>query len=185
MQVEGGADLGGRTPSVWDVFAKTSGRIDDKSTGDVATDFYHRYKEDIALMKSLGIQNFRLSLSWSRLIPKGSKGSPVNKKGLDFYNDVIDELVKNGISPIVTLYHWDLPQSLQDSYKGFISPEIVDDFVYFADVAFGAFGDRVKKWSTFNEPMSICNLQVRSKLVKIAFQSSDKTHHACKPPHFS
>eukprot|EP00878_Enallax_costatus_P001527 GHUV01001678.1.p1 GENE.GHUV01001678.1~~GHUV01001678.1.p1 ORF type:complete len:401 (+),score=78.89 GHUV01001678.1:691-1893(+) len=110
-------------------------------------------------MKSLGIKNFRMSISWSRLIPGGSKGSPVSEAGVTFYNNVINELKKNGIEPAVTLYHWDLPQSLQDKYQGMLDKQIIDDFVYFAEVAFKRFGDRVKKWTTFNEPWVICSLQ--------------------------
>ena len=161
VQIEGGAASGGRTPSVWDTYAKTSGKVINGDTGDVATDFYNKYKSDIALMKSLGVKNFRMSISWSRLIPGGKKGSPVNPVGAAFYNDVFNTLIAAGISPVVTLYHWDLPQFLHNAYEGFLSPQIIDDFVYFADQSFKLFGDQVKKWTTFNEPWIVCNLQVR------------------------
>jgi beta-glucosidase/6-phospho-beta-glucosidase/beta-galactosidase len=150
----------GRSESVWDKYVKDDpSRIRDRSNADVAVDAYNRVKEDVALMKSLGIKNYRFSISWSRLIPSGRKGGAVNQKGADFYNSLINELLKNGVSPAVTLYHWDLPQANQDAYKGFLSRELVDDFSYYADTAFKLFGDRVKKWVTFNEPWVICNVQ--------------------------
>lgn len=135
-QVEGSPAVGGRSPSVWDTFAAKAGNIQDGSNPTVATDFFNKYKEDIALMKAMGVKNFRMSISWSRLLPKGVAGSPVSKEGVAFYNNVIDELKKNGIEPAITLFHWDMPQVLQDKYDGFISPQVQEDFVYFADVAF-------------------------------------------------
>jgi hypothetical protein len=117
-QTEGATLSDGRSASVWDVYVKNRpDQIRDGSTAAVATDFYHRYKDDIALMKSLGVKSYRMSISWSRLIPSGRKGGAVNPKGLEFYNNVINELLKAGISPAVTLYHWDMPQANQDAYK--------------------------------------------------------------------
>ncbi|XAR54318.1 Beta-primeverosidase [Bertholletia excelsa] len=127
-------------------------KIRDHSNGDVADDFYHRYKEDIALVKSTGFDAFRFSISWSRVIPKGKISYGVNQKGVEFYNNLIDEILANGLKPYVTLFHWDLPQALDDYYGGFLSPKIVDDYVDYADFCFRTFGDRVKNWFTLNEP---------------------------------
>lgn len=158
-QVEGAAAVAGRSPSVWDKFAAVPGNIQDGTTPAVATDFYNKYKADIALMKSLGVKNFRMSISWSRLLPGGVRGSKVNEDAVKWYNAVFDELKAAGIEPAVTLYHWDMPQVLQDKYEGFIDRQVVDDFVAYADVAFSRFGSRVRKWTTFNEPWIVCSLQ--------------------------
>ncbi|XP_020676273.1 beta-glucosidase 2-like [Dendrobium catenatum] len=147
-QYEGAAAEEGRTPSIWDTYAH-EGNMKDGSTGDVASDGYHKYKEDIKLMSDTGLQAYRFSISWSRLIPKGR--GEVNSQGIEYYNNVIDELIKNGIQPHVTLHHYDLPQVLQDEYGGWLSPKIIDDFKEFADVCFREFGDRVSYWTTFNE----------------------------------
>ncbi|XP_057862323.1 putative beta-glucosidase 41 isoform X2 [Cryptomeria japonica] len=149
-QFEGAVDEGNRKASIWDTFAHKPGRVMDFSNADVAVDQYHRFKEDIDLMVDLGMDAYRFSISWSRLYPNGS--GEINKAGLDYYNTFIDTLVEKGIEPYVTLYHWDLPQALQDSYGGWLSPQIVDDFSKYAKACFGAFGDRVKHWITFNEP---------------------------------
>ncbi|KAL8028510.1 hypothetical protein ABFX02_14G165400 [Erythranthe guttata] len=152
-QFEGAAFEGGKGPSIWDTFThQFPGKIADRSNGDVALDFYHRYKEDIKLMKYLGLDVFRMSISWPRLIPRGKLSRGVNKEGIAFYNNVINELLANGIKPFVTIFHWDLPQALEDEYRGFLSPLIVDDYLDFADLCFKEFGDRVKHWITFNEP---------------------------------
>jgi beta-glucosidase len=124
---------------------------------DVGCDHYHLYKQDVAMMRKLGVQSYRLSLSWPRMFPDGDADKP-NAKGIKFYNDLIDELVKAGIEPMVTLYHWDLPQALQDKYGGMLSREFVGDFEKYADRCYGLFGDRVKQWITFNEPSCICVL---------------------------
>lgn len=178
-QTEGATSADGRGPSVWDIYVKSGGKIRDGSTADVAVDHYYRYKEDVALMKQLGVKNFRFSISWSRLIPSGRKGSAVNQKGVDFYNNLINELLKNGITPAVTLYHWDLPQGNQDVYKGFMDRQIVDDFVYFADTAFSKFGDRVKKWITFNEPWVVCSLQYGNGDFAPGIAEGDKGKWTC------
>ena len=117
-QTEGALSAGGRSESVWDRYVRTQpGKIRDGSDAGVATDFYNRYKDDAALMKSLSIKNFRMSISWGRIVPSGRKGGAVNAAGVDYYNRVIDALLAAGIAPIVTLYHWDLPQANQDAYK--------------------------------------------------------------------
>ncbi|XP_022854687.1 beta-glucosidase 11-like [Olea europaea var. sylvestris] len=146
-QYEGAAFDDGRTPSIWDIFAH-SGRTHG-ATGDVACDGYHKYKEDIGLMVDTNLEAFRLSISWSRLIPNGR--GPINPKGLEYYNNLIDELISHGIQPHVTLNHIDLPQALEDEYGGWLSRKIVKDFVVYADTCFREFGDRVLYWTTVNE----------------------------------
>jgi beta-glucosidase len=111
-QIEGAVSEDGRTSSIWDTFAHTPRKVERSETGDVACDHYHRFEEDVALMKELGVNAYRLSISWNRILPEG-KGKP-NSRGVDFYNRVIDSLLTAGITPFVTLFHWDLPQSLQD-----------------------------------------------------------------------
>eukprot|EP01018_Ginkgo_biloba_P033181 Gb_09558 [translate_table: standard] len=153
-QYEGAAREGGRGPSIWDTFSHTPGKIDDGSTGDVADDEYHRYKEDVKIMKTMGVDAYRFSISWSRILPKGSLKGGINKEGVAYYNNLINELLKNGIKPFITLFHWDLPQALEDEYGGFLSSNVVKDFAEYAEVCFKAFGDRVKHWITLNEPLS-------------------------------
>ncbi|OIT35496.1 cyanogenic beta-glucosidase [Nicotiana attenuata] len=154
-QYEGAANEGGRGPSIWDTYThQHPERIRDLSNGDVAVDFYHRYKEDIKLMKYEGFDAFRFSISWSRVLPYGKLSMGVNKEGIAFYNDLINELLANGIEPVVTLFHWDTPQALEDEYLGFLNYKIVEDFRDYAEVCFKEFGDRVKLWSTINEPWS-------------------------------
>ncbi|KAL8555520.1 hypothetical protein ACS0TY_003360 [Phlomoides rotata] len=152
-QYEGAAFEDGKGPSTWDNFThQFPEKIADMSNGDVATDFYHRYKDDVKLLKYLGVDIFRMSISWSRLLPAGKLSGGVNKEGIAFYNNVLDELLANGITPFVTLFHWDVPQTLEDEYRSFLSPHIIDDFKDFADLCFSEFGDRVKYWTTLNEP---------------------------------
>ena len=115
----------------------------------VASDFYHHYHEDIKLMKECGLKSFRFSISWTRIFPNGN--GQINQKGIDFYNDVINELIHNDIVPIVTLFHFDLPQGLIDRYKGFVSRKCIEDSVNYAHVCFESFGDRVSYWLTINE----------------------------------
>ncbi|XP_004294405.1 PREDICTED: beta-glucosidase 11-like [Fragaria vesca subsp. vesca] len=120
------------------------------ATGDIACDQYHKYKEDVQLMVDTGLEAYRFSISWSRLIPNGR--GPVNPKGLQYYNNLVDQLISKGIQPHVTLHHSDLPQALDDDYGGWISPQIIKDFTAYANVCFEQFGDRVKHWTTMNEP---------------------------------
>ncbi|XP_024522048.1 beta-glucosidase 6 [Selaginella moellendorffii] len=149
-QYEGAAREDGRQPSIWDVYAHIPGKIVDKSTADVASDQYHRYKEDISLLHSLNADAYRLSIAWSRMFPDGTQH--VNPKAIAHYNDVIDALLTKGLKPYVTLFHWDVPYALEKSYGGFLSPQIVYDFGVYAEACFKAFGDRVKDWITLNEP---------------------------------
>jgi beta-galactosidase len=149
-QIEGSAATDGRTPSIWDTFSAIEGKVVNGDTGATACDHYVRFKEDVALIRSLGIPSYRLSISWSRLLPNGR--GEVNAKAVAFYNALIDELVAASIEPLATLYHWDLPQCLEDEYGGWLSPKIADDFDEYAAVCFSLFGDRVKRWITLNEP---------------------------------
>lgn len=149
-QIEGGAELGGRGPSMWDTFSHVPGKIANNENGDVAADSYHNYLEDVALIKEMGLTSYRFSISWSRILPQG-KGH-VNFQGITYYNNLIDALVANNIEPLVTLYHWDLPEALDQEYGGWLSPLIEHDFVNYANLCFQLFGDRVKKWATLNEP---------------------------------
>ncbi|KAF3336125.1 beta-glucosidase 31-like protein [Carex littledalei] len=148
-QVEGAAAEDGRKPSIFDPFCHAGFEI-DHSDGDVAADQYHKYKEDIKLMHETGLDAYRFSIAWPRLIPDGR--GEVNAKGMEYYNSFIDELLSYGIQPHVTLYHFDLPLALQEEYNGLLSPKFIDDFTAYADVCFKAFGDRVKNWVTVNEP---------------------------------
>ncbi|CAL5425995.1 unnamed protein product [Camellia sinensis] len=145
-QSEGAAFEDGRTAAIWDTFAH-SGKA--QATGDIACDGYHKYKEDVQLMAETGLEAYRFSISWSRLIPNGR--GPVNPKGLEYYNNLINELVKHGIQPHATLMHIDLPQVLEDEYGGWLSRKMVGDFTAYAEVCFREFGDRVLHWTTLNE----------------------------------
>ncbi|HEX7106400.1 MAG TPA: GH1 family beta-glucosidase [Acidothermaceae bacterium] len=148
-QVEGGVAEGGRTPSIWDTFSHTPGKVFGGDTGDVAAEHYHRYREDVALMSELGVNSYRFSVSWSRVIPTGV--GPLNQEGVDFYSRLVDELLGRGITPALTLYHWDLPQELQDA-GGWTSRETAYRFADYASALAGALGDRVGLWTTLNEP---------------------------------
>jgi beta-glucosidase len=148
-QIEGAADADGKGPSIWDTFSHTPGKVHHGDTGDVACDSYHRYPEDIEMLKRLGVGAYRFSLSWPRIQADGR--GPVNAKGLDYYHRVIDALLEAGIEPVVTLYHWDLPQPLQDA-GGWANRDVADWFAEYAAIAGEAFGDRVAKWITLNEP---------------------------------
>ncbi|XP_077212366.1 beta-glucosidase 31-like isoform X2 [Tasmannia lanceolata] len=147
--VEGAAAEDGRKPSIWDTYAN-AGKVLDKSTGEVAADQYHKYKDDVKLMHEMGLDAYRFSISWSRLIPDGN--GAVNPKGLEYYNNLINQLIIHGIEAHVTLNHFDLPQALEDEYGGYLSPKFIEDFTAYADICFKEFGDRVRSWSTFNEP---------------------------------
>jgi beta-glucosidase len=154
-QIEGAVAEDGRTPSIWDVFSHQPGKVFENHNGDVACDHYHRWREDVKLMRGLGLQAYRMSLSWSRLIPDGT-GKP-NAKGLAFYDRLIDGLLQAGVTPWVTLYHWDLPQVLQQR-GGFLNRDLVEWFGEYAALAAGHFGDRIKNWMTINEPPVVIGL---------------------------
>ena len=148
-QVEGAVNEDGRGPSIWDTFTHTSGKIEDGSTGDRANEHYHRYKEDVRLIKELGARAYRFSIAWPRVFPDGT-GTP-NPKGLDFYNRLVDELLANGIEPYATLYHWDLPQALQDRVGGWRSRDTSKAFGDYAGYVAQRLTDRVKNVFTLNE----------------------------------
>ncbi|KAG8657281.1 cyanogenic beta-glucosidase-like [Manihot esculenta] len=155
-QIEGAANKSGAGPSVWDAFThQFPDRIKDHSTGDVAVDFYNRFDEDLKNVKKMNFSAFRFSISWPRVIPSGRRSEGINQEGIDFYNRVINETIKNGLEPFVTIFHWDTPQALEDKYGGFLSSNIVNDYRDYADLLFEKFGDRVKYWMTFNEPWSL------------------------------
>lgn len=148
-QVEGAWDADGKSPSVWDNYVKLPGTTFRGTTGDIAVDHYHRYKEDVGLMAEMGLKAYRFSIAWTRILPEGR--GPVNEEGIQFYSELIDELLKHHIEPLITLYHWDLPQCLMDEYGGWESRKIIDDFNEYASVLFERFGDRVKYWISLNE----------------------------------
>ncbi|EMT39485.1 Beta-glucosidase/6-phospho-beta- glucosidase/beta- galactosidase [Thermoanaerobacter thermohydrosulfuricus WC1] len=151
VQIEGAANEDGKGMNVWDYwYKKEPNRFFDGVGPQVTSDFYHRYKDDIKLMKELGHNSFRFSISWSRLIPGGV--GEVNKKAVEFYNNVIDELIKNDIEPFVTLFHFDMPIEMQN-IGGFENKKVVEYFAEYAKTCFELFGDRVKRWITFNEPI--------------------------------
>ncbi|MFI1192945.1 GH1 family beta-glucosidase [Micromonospora sp. NPDC020750] len=148
-QIEGAARDDGRGPSIWDTFSRTPGKVFAGHTGDVACDHYHRYADDVALMAELGLRAYRFSVAWSRIQPDGT--GPVNPRGLDFYDRLTDALLDRGIDPIVTLYHWDLPQTLQDR-GGWANRETAEHLATYAAAVHGRLGDRIRTWTTLNEP---------------------------------
>ncbi|HSJ51856.1 MAG TPA: GH1 family beta-glucosidase [Actinomycetota bacterium] len=158
-QIEGAADADGRGESIWDRFSHTPGRVRGGDTGDVACDHYHRYREDVALMAQLGLTAYRFSVSWPRVVPEGT--GPVNEAGLDFYDRLVDELVAHGIAPHVTLYHWDLPQRLEDA-GGWPVRATAEAFGDYVRHVAARLGDRVKHFATLNEPNIVADHGYRS-----------------------
>ena len=148
-QIEGAFDKDGRGLSIWDTFSKTPGKVVNGDTGDIACDHYHRFEEDIRLMKDLGVSAYRFSIAWPRLFPNGD--SVREQRGFDFYNKLIDVLIENGIEPMATLYHWDLPQALED-IGGWANRETVNRFASYAQACAKEFGDRINTFITLNEP---------------------------------
>ncbi|WP_329016982.1 GH1 family beta-glucosidase [Streptomyces sp. NBC_01601] len=149
-QIEGAVAEDGRSPSIWDTFSHTPGKIDGDDNGDTACDHYHRWREDIGLMRRLGLDSYRLSIAWPRVMPGGD--GPVNAKGPAFYDQLTDALLEAGITPSVTLYHWDLPQVLQDR-GGWPERETAEHFAAYASAVAERLGDRVTHWTTLNEPL--------------------------------
>ncbi|NES15652.1 MULTISPECIES: GH1 family beta-glucosidase [Micromonospora] len=148
-QIEGAVREDGRGPSIWDTFSRTPGKVFQGHTGDIACDHYHRYPDDVAMMAELGLQAYRFSVAWPRIRPDGT--GPVNPRGLDFYDRLVDSLLARGIDPIVTLYHWDLPQGLEDR-GGWTTRETAEHFADYAVAVHQRLGDRVRTWTTLNEP---------------------------------
>jgi beta-glucosidase len=177
-QIEGAADADGKGPSIWDTFSHTPGKVFHGDNGDVACDSYHRYPEDIEMLKRLGAGAYRFSLSWPRIQADGR--GPANRKGLDYYNRVIDGLLEAGIEPVITLYHWDLPQALQDT-GGWANRDIASVFAEYAAIAGEAFGDRVRKWITLNEPWVVAHVGYRDGRhapgIRDAAQAVAANHH--------
>jgi beta-glucosidase len=153
-QIEGAAREDGRGESIWDRFSHTPGRVRNGDTGDVACDHYHRYREDVALMAGLGFNAYRFSISWPRVLPAGT--GAVNAAGLDFYDRLVDELLANQIAPFATLYHWDLPQALEDA-GGWPRRATAEAFAEYAGIVAGRLGDRVRSIATFNEPWVVAD----------------------------
>jgi beta-glucosidase len=149
-QIEGAWNEDGKGESVWDAICHTKKVIENGDSGDIACDHYHRYKQDVQLMNELNLQAYRFSVSWPRIFPTG-KGK-INPKGVEFYDNLINELIDNDIEPFITLYHWDLPLEF-NKVGAWESRDVVDAFVDYAKFMFDNFGDRVKKWITFNEPL--------------------------------
>ena len=154
-QIEGAAHEDGKGLSVWDMFTRQEGAVQNRDTGDIACNHYYRYKEDVQLMKEIGLQAYRLSISWPRVLPEGT--GRVNEKGLDFYDRLIDELLENKIEPYITLFHWDYPYEL---YKkgGWLNPDSPEWFAEYTEVIVSKLSDRVKNWITINEPQVFVNL---------------------------
>ncbi|CAL8463585.1 g3119 [Coccomyxa elongata] len=155
-QIEGANATDGRGPSIWDIYEGIPGKIENGDTSAVADDFYHRYLDDIGAMRLLGVKRFRMSIAWPRILPNGD--GQINQKGLDFYSRVLEALLVAGIEPHITLYHWDLPQALQDRFGGWNSAQIVPVFAQYASVVFNALGNYASHWTTFNEPWTFCFL---------------------------
>lgn len=152
-QIEGAVAEDGRGPSIWDAFVRVPGAIEGGDTGDLACDHYHRWREDVELMRQIGVNAYRFSIAWSRVLPAGR--GQVSQAGLDFYSRLVDALLEAGITPFVTLNHFDLPQALQEQGGGWLRREVCEDFAAYADMAARALGDRVAHWTTFNEPWEL------------------------------
>lgn len=152
-QTEGAALTDGRGPSVWDEFCATKKRVHERATPEPGTDFYNRFREDVNIIAQLQIPNFRFSLSWSRILPAGF--GTVNQKGLDFYKRLVDECLEKSVTPWITLYHWDLPQAIEDK-GGWTNRDVLNYFEEYTSVCIKALGDRVKNWMILNEPMAFC-----------------------------
>jgi len=180
-QIEGAWDKDGKSPSIWDQYVRIPGTTYKGTNGDVAVDHYHRWEEDIDLMAEMGLKTYRFSIAWTRIFPNNM--DEVNQKGLDFYQGIIDKCVAKGIVPMVTIYHWDLPQYLQDQYLGWEDRRIVADFKKYAETLFKAFGDKVKHWITLNEQNIFTGLGYQLAVHPPKYKNEDKifyqvNHHA-------
>ena len=184
-QIEGAAFIDGKGPSIWDTFARESGRVLNGDTLDVACDHYHLYKKDFALMAKLGARNYRLSLAWPRIFPEG-RGT-VNQKGVDFYHRLIDAMLVQGLTPWVTMFHWDLPQALEDEFGGWRDRHTADAFGDYADLIVKAYGDRVKHWITLNEILCFTRLGYgngqKAPGLRLGEQVVNQTYHTALLAH--
>ena len=149
-QIEGGWNADGKGPSTWDVFTHTPGKIKNGDTGDVACNTYHDYQTDVDLMADLSMNAYRFSIAWSRILPAGKV--QVNAKGLDYYDRLVDALLEKGVTPFITLFHWDMPQALFEENRGFAGRDTAYYFADYAELVVRSLGDRVKHWITLNEP---------------------------------
>ncbi|XVF11560.1 hypothetical protein REPUB_Repub08aG0038200 [Reevesia pubescens] len=158
-QIEGSTESGGKGQSVWDQFVREfPEKIIDNSTLKVTIDSYKRYKQDVLALKDLGVDSYRFSIPWTRILPDGTLSGGINQEGINHYNSLINELIKHGIKPFVTLLHFDSPEALENKYGGFLNRTIVKDFKNYAEICFKTFGDRVKNWITINEPLIIAKM---------------------------
>ena len=177
-QIEGAADEDGKGPSIWDTFAAQPGRINDGSTGAIACDHYHRVDEDVELMRRLGVRGYRFSIAWPRIQPNG-RGTP-NSAGLDFYDRLIDRLLAAGVHPMATLYHWDLPQALEDD-GGWLNRETIERFAEYAAIVGERYADRVEHWVPVNEPNVVTlmgyAIGVHAPGRKLLFEALPVAHH--------
>lgn len=155
-QIEGAATINGKGPSIWDAFSSIPGKTYQGETGAIACDHYHKFREDIQLMKDMGVKAYRFSIAWARVMPTGK--DKVNETGIQFYNELIDALIEADIIPWITLYHWDLPLALQLEEDGWLGASIPERFAAYADLCYERFGDRVKNWITLNEPWVVAIL---------------------------
>ena len=155
FQIEGATTTDGRGPCIWDTFCATPGKIADGTNGDVACDHYRLWEKDLDLLAWMGVKSYRFSIAWSRVMPTGR--GPVNELGIAFYSKLVDELIKRRIEPMITLYHWDLPQALEDE-GGWRVRSTMDAFVDYVEIVSRHFGNRVKYWVTHNEPWCIAHL---------------------------
>ncbi|KAL0320698.1 UNVERIFIED_CONTAM: Beta-glucosidase 18 [Sesamum radiatum] len=171
-QIEGAVLEDGKGLSNWDVYCRIKGNIVDGTNGDIANDHYHRYMEDIEIIHSLGLTAYRFSISWSRVLPRGRLGG-VNQAGINFYNSIIDNLLRRGIQPFVTIFHNEYPQELEDRFGGWLSPVMQEEFVHFAETCFKHFADRVKYWMTMNEA---------SLFAEMAYEWAMFPPARCSPP---
>jgi beta-glucosidase len=178
-QIEGAANEDGKGDSVWDTFARIPGNVHNNDNLDVACDHYHRYPEDLDMMKDLGAKAYRLSIAWPRIFPDAS--GKVNQKGIDFYNKLIDKALANGLTPWVTMYHWDTPQWVEDEHDGWRTRGGVEAFRVYAETIVQAFGDRVKNWITLNEIICFTLMSygtgVRGPGLKLSEQIVNQTYH--------
>ncbi|WIA08142.1 hypothetical protein OEZ85_007598 [Tetradesmus obliquus] len=178
-QIEGGWDEGGKSNSVWDVWSQTPGKVAQNQTGNTACDHYHRWREDVQLMQQLGLKHYRLSFSWPRIVPGGVAGSPANPEGLHFYKQLLSSLRAAGIAPLVTLFHWDLPQVLQDDHGGLLGEQFPEHFAYYADVVFRELGRFVSHWVTLNEPLVTCSMGYQSGVFPSGLQLGTQAFLQC------